>query len=271
MIVRISEHDCKRGHIPGQRVGYPSPVPPRHHRTVDRITALVEMVAASRHGLSLAVLADRLEAPKSSVHELVNGLVATGYLTEEDHRYRLGPAPFVLTLMGNPLAAQEVDRDLLPALHRRLGCSVLVGIQVGGSMVYIDQIGEDAALEFAARHHNRRSLYATASGKIILANLPTPDMDAFLLSATLSERGEVDRFLRDLSEIRRTGLAYNMADTVPDVYSVATALHRASGEFVGAVCAIGPIELKPELPEIGRRMQHFLAERAGSPRAPGVA
>jgi DNA-binding IclR family transcriptional regulator len=239
-------------------------VPPRHHRTVDRVAAILEIVAPVRQGLSLAALAERLDAPKSSIHELVNGLVATGYLVERDHRFGLGPAPFVLSLNGNRSAVQDIDRDLLPRLHAELGCSVLIGIQVGMSLVYIEQIGDEPVMEFAARNHSRRSLYATASGKVILAGLPVREMDALLHSATSEERPEVERFLADLPEIRRTGLAYNPGLTIPNVYSVAAALRRADGDLVGAVCAIGREELREDLPAIGRRIQDLLAARQGS-------
>ncbi|WP_216892847.1 IclR family transcriptional regulator [Nocardia alni] len=245
-------------------------MPPRHHRTVDRIAAILDAVAPVTPGLTLAALADRLDAPKSSIHELVNGLLATGYLVERDHRVNLGPAPFVLTLNGNRMAAREIDRDLLPRIHDAVGCSVLIGIQVGMSLVYIDQLGDEPALEFAARNHNRRSLYGTASGKVILANLPGRDMDALLHSATPDEREEVDRFLTELPDIRATGLAYNPGLTIPNVYSVATALRSPDGLPVAAVCAITRSERKEELPGIGRKMRTLLAGAETIPDASGL-
>ena len=35
-------------------------------------------------------------AAKSSVQELTNGLLARGYLLEDDSRFHLGPGPFIL-------------------------------------------------------------------------------------------------------------------------------------------------------------------------------
>jgi DNA-binding IclR family transcriptional regulator len=233
-------------------------MPPRHHRTVDRIVAILEMAARSRRGLTLADIASRLDAPKSSIHELINGLLATGYLIESDRGFGLGPAPFVLSLTGNRVAAQEIDHELLVKVHKHVKCSVLIGVQVGDSLVYIDHVGDDPALQFTARNHSHRSLYATASGKILLANLPVREMDAFLLAARPDEKPAVEQFLRELPEIRRTGLAYNLAGTVSDVYSVATALRRSSGEFIGAVCAIGRQDLESKLPKIGRAIQKVL-------------
>lgn len=236
-------------------------MPLRHHRTVDRVTRIVEMVSRSPRGLTLTEITARLDAPKTSVHQLLNGLVATGYVIEIDRRFSLGPAPFLLTLTGNRVAAQEIDHDLFVRLQQQLHCSIAVGVQVGDTLIYVDHVGDDPALEFATRNYSRRQLYATASGKIVLANLPIKEMNELLLSAPHREEHNVEIFLRELPAIRQSGLAYNRSATVPGVYAVATAFCTPTGEFVGSVCALGSQELEPRLPQIGRSMQKFLADQ----------
>ena len=130
---------------------------------------------------------------------------------------------------------------------------------MGRSLVYVDQLGDEPALEFAARNHSRRSLYGTASGQVILASSPPQEMDELLHAATAAEQGEVKRFLAELPAIRATGLAYNPGLTVPEVYSVATALRGPDGALIGAVCAIGRAGLRESLPAIGRQIQRLLA------------
>jgi hypothetical protein len=61
-------------------------MPARPHRTVDRVTGILETVSLSPRGVTLAELANALDAAKSSVQELTNGLLARGYLVEEDGR-----------------------------------------------------------------------------------------------------------------------------------------------------------------------------------------
>ena len=74
------------------------------HRTVSRVTTILELAAANRSGVRLTELATALDAPRSSVHGLVKGLVATGYLREEGGTYRIGPAINSL-LAAAPLTA----------------------------------------------------------------------------------------------------------------------------------------------------------------------
>ena len=68
-------------------------------------------------GVSLAELAERLDAPKSSIQELTNGLLATGYLVERDRRFTLGPGPFVLSIRTVGLSLRQIEQQFV---HKRL-------------------------------------------------------------------------------------------------------------------------------------------------------
>ena len=99
-------------------------MPARPHRTVDRVVQILETVSLSPRGVTLAELAAELDAAKSSVQELTNGLLARGYLTEQERRFSLGPGPFILASRANKLAALSVDHrfvaDVAEALRIRL-------------------------------------------------------------------------------------------------------------------------------------------------------
>jgi len=224
----------------------------RHHRTVDRLASILEHVAHQPRGLSLSDLAKMLEAPKTSLHALVNGLVATGYLVEQGRRYFLGPGPFVLTLMVSPLAARRIRHADLVALHAQIGQNILIGIQVGDTLVYIDQAGDGPMMEFLAYSHRRRPLLTTATGKVILAGLPTAEMQGILAEAGRETPAAVERFLEELPAIRRSKLAFNRGNTLPDLFAVATGLYDADGRFVAAICANGGPELANRLEEVGK-------------------
>ena len=204
-------------------------MPARPHRTVDRVTGILETVSLSPRGVTLAELAGALDAAKSSVQELTNGLLA-GYLAEEDGRFHLGPGPFIIAARRNKLAALSVDHEFVAELAD-LGCNVLVGVRVGDAIVFIDYVGEESpSLTFVARTHARRPLYTSAAGKTLLANLPDDEMYRLLDMASPEQQGEVRYFLTELPDIRgRTRLAFNRA-TLADGFVVATPLlARAPG------------------------------------------
>jgi len=66
-------------------------------------------------GVTLAELATAMGAAKSSVQELTNGLLARGYLLEEDRRFHLGPGPFILAARANKLAALSLNHESSPS------------------------------------------------------------------------------------------------------------------------------------------------------------
>ena len=152
-------------------------MPARPHRTVDRVVQILDTVSLSPRGVTLAELAAVLDAAKSSVQELTNGLLARGYLIEEEHRFHLGPGPFILAGRANKLAALSLDHQFVAEVAEALGCTVLVGVRVGDAIVFVDHVGEESpSLTFVARAQTRRPLYTSAAGKTLLANLPDDEM-----------------------------------------------------------------------------------------------
>ncbi|MEV6027826.1 helix-turn-helix domain-containing protein [Streptomyces sp. NPDC052036] len=75
---------------------------------------ILEAAALSPRGVTLAELAAALDAAKSSVQELTNGLLARGYLIEGERPFHLGPGPFVLAARANKPAALSLDHPPVP-------------------------------------------------------------------------------------------------------------------------------------------------------------
>jgi DNA-binding IclR family transcriptional regulator len=226
-------------------------VPGRHHRGVDRTVAILENVAHSRTGLSLSEIARRLDAPVSSIQGLTNGLVATGYLIEEARRYLLGPGAYALTMGADWSLVAPVSHRLIEELAQELGCALVVGMMVGDSLVYFDEVGEDPLVDFYAKSRSRRPLLTSSGGKCLLAALPDPELNQRLRELSASHPSEqIDAFLSELPEIRRTGLARGWG--IPDTAAIAAGVPGRSGRIVAAVIAAGPDHvLGPRLDDIG--------------------
>jgi DNA-binding IclR family transcriptional regulator len=88
---------------------------PQNHRTVDRVTHILEQIVY-KPGMTFAELARALDAPKSSVHGFLGGLLAKGWLYEADRRYYLGPAVYGLTMASGHIRAGLVTHADLAAL-----------------------------------------------------------------------------------------------------------------------------------------------------------
>jgi DNA-binding IclR family transcriptional regulator len=235
-------------------------MPARPHRTVDRMIGILETVSLSPRGVTLAELATTLDAAKSSVQELTNGLLARGYLIEEDRRFHLGPGPFVLAARANKLAALSLDHRLVTELSNLLGCTVLVGVRVGDAMVFTDYAGhESPGLTFVARTHARRPLYSSAAGKTLLANVPDDEMNRLLDLAGPEQADSVQQFLAELPEIRARRLAFNRGATLADAYVVATPLLASDGTLIAAISAAVEGPDADRLDDVGEQLKNAVA------------
>ena len=235
-------------------------MPSNPHRTVDRVTGILETVSLSPRGLTLAELADALDAAKTSIQDLANGLVARGYLLEEDHRFYLGPGPFILASRANKLAALALDHEFVAQLAKVLGCTLFIGVRVGDAIVFTDYVGEESpSLTYVARTHARRPLYTSAAGKILLANVPDDEMHRLLDLAGPDQAGDVRQFLTELPEIRSRQLAFNRGVTIADAYVVATPLLARDGRMIAAISAALDSPEADRLDDLGEELKKAVA------------
>jgi DNA-binding IclR family transcriptional regulator len=226
---------------------------PENHRTVDRVTRILEEVVY-RPGMTFGELTRALDAPKSSVHGFISGLLAKGWLYEVDHRFYLGPAVYGLTLASGHIRAGLVTHADLMALHQEAGVAVFLGVQAGEHLIYIGEAGRDHIAGFEARSDIRRTLLVTAGGKALLAAQPDAEREAYLRRRGPEEAELVDMFLAEFDQIRKTGIATNQGRKRPR-FAIATTVHNQSGEAVAAVTLVGAeADLKPRAAALGRML-----------------
>jgi DNA-binding IclR family transcriptional regulator len=241
---------------------------PHNHRTVDRVTRILEEVVY-KPGMTFAELARALEAPKSSVHGFISGLLAKGWLFELNHRFFLGPAVYGLTLASGQIRAGLVTNSDLLALHEATGTAVFLGVEAGDHLIYVAEAGVDAVAGFEARSNIRRTLLATAGGKAMLAQWPGAKREAYLRRCSAHEAEQVVQFLNEVDQIRRTRLAINVRQS-GSRFAIGTTVHSQTGEAVAAITLVGPTEkVQPRLKSLGDvllRHADSWAHRALSPR-----
>lgn len=222
---------------------------PHNHRTVDRVTQILEAVVYNP-GMTFAEIARESGAAKSSAYGFVNGLLARGWLYEENHRYYLGPAVFALTMASGHIRAGLVSHDDLVALHEETGEGVFLGVKAGEELIYIEEAGSGDIGGFEARSNIRRRLLGTAGGKILLAAQPDPDLEIFLRRQRAVEPDLVEQFLSEFDEIRSTGFAQNESRAGARL-AIATSVRDRNGNTVASIILVGQTrEMSPRIEEL---------------------
>ncbi|UKA64384.1 IclR family transcriptional regulator [Arthrobacter sp. FW306-04-A] len=240
---------------------------PQNHRTIDRVTRIIEEVVYNP-GMSFAELARVLDAPKSSVHGFIRGLLAAGWLHEDNHRFYLGPAVYGLTLATGHIRAGLVTDTDVAALHEATGVTTFLGVKAGDHLIYVSEAGSETLGGFGARSNIRRTLLDTAGGKAILASLSDTERNAYFRRCTPEEANLVEQFLAEFDDIRKTRLAQNTLRGGAR-YAIATTVQNQSGQVVAEVTLVGPTsEMKPRAEELGRLLlEHVDSWRNRSTKA----
>jgi DNA-binding IclR family transcriptional regulator len=241
-----------------------------HHRTVDRVVAILELAAARpTTGVDLRTLATALSAPRSSTHGLARGLVAAGYLEERDRRYHLGPGPQLLFTGPDRTPLAKLAMPELRRLHGLTGETALLGVRVGHAVVYTEQLESDHPLRYAAPLYSRRPVLTTSVGKAFLADLS--DAEVRKLARDIAVEGDVvdvDALLDELSEVRERGYTLNRGVTIPGITALGAGIREPSGRVCAAISVNGPSErMEEHIPACARAVVESAARLTDALRA----
>lgn len=236
-------------------------VVPRQHPTVSKVVAILEMVASNPEGATVSGLARILGNPKSTVHTLVQGLLATDYLQDRAGRLQLGPGVALLTSpLGDPLL-QRLAHQELERLVAETGETAQLAMRLAGSIVVLDQVQSEHVIRYAVALRARRPLLTTSGGKLFLAELPVEELTALLDSHDDATPAVVEDVLAQRDAIRAAGVAYNIEESVAGVAAASTGIRTASGDLVAAFIVAGPAaRVRPELDAITAAL-HAAARR----------
>jgi len=205
---------------------------------IARAAEMLRRLAAEPHGLTLIELSARVGLPRSTAHRIVSALAQEGFVrAAPSGKLRIGPA-----LVGLAVASRsDLRHEVAPYLERlshELRETVDLAVLDAGEVLFIDQYTSRRTLRIVSEIGARFPLHATANGKALLAALPPEELADLLperlertTKNTVTDRGAL---LRELDEIRATGIAYDREEYTIGIAAVGTAVRDA----VGALAAI---------------------------------
>ena len=231
-------------------------------QSVTRVIRILEALCASAGPVSLAELSRVLGSPKSSLAALLRGLADEGFVVPVDGAWRLGPGAFGLgaALMEarRGVSSSDLIRDGMRRLAERTGETVLFAVRDadGLTMTYVDVIESRNSVRFAVRVGDRRQLFCTAGGRILLATGPQDESTRYLAGLAAEKMAGTtvtDRHaLADaLALARAEGVAQTIDQAADGVTGTAAAIRDAAGLVLGALVVAAPTlrqqDRRPEL------------------------
>jgi DNA-binding IclR family transcriptional regulator len=218
-------------------------------QSLARAFGIMEEVARSRDGISLAELSRRVGLHNSTTFHLVKTMVSLGYIRQikDGKRYRIGRPLFALAASAlDEIEMVSLATPVLEDLSRETGESGHFAVRMGDSVVVIARTAAPGAFQLTERIGVVRPAHCTALGKVILAALRVDQLDRFLArmelpAVTPKSITELGALKKDLNEVRSSGIAFDDGEFNPEVRCIAVPVKDFTGRVIGAIGISGPI------------------------------
>ena len=211
--------------------------------------AVLRHLAAQAGPVPAAAIARDLGLPRSSTYHLLTTLVAEGFVVHlpEEQRYGLGVAAFELgSAYSRQAPLARLARPLLARLVDRIGESAHLAVLHGRDVLYVVEERAPGRPPLVTDVGIRLPAHLTASGRAVLAGLPTAQVRALFPDPTafVDRTGVGPQTPRQLAailvEVRRVGYATENGEVTPGFASVAAAVTDHTGRAVAGVAVTVP-------------------------------
>lgn len=212
-------------------------------RAVDRALSLLLIFSSGeKREYTLGELAEAAGLEKPTVHRLVRTLEARGFMERRmNGLYGLGTIH--ATLGSVVVESWDLRRLMQPTLSRLVAmtgetafCSILEGREV----LTVASLAGQQRLRIATVPGERAPAAVTADGKVLLAHQPAQEAAELMAEESRRHAGEerswLAQRLRELAEVRREGVGYDIEDHLPGLSAVAIPL---LGEGGGVTASLG--------------------------------
>jgi len=212
-------------------------------KSVDTVFKIAEHLK-EEGGKTVTELANDFDMPKSTIQVYLNTLYEHNFVKKNDGKYEIGlrflefGTHALWDLPVYPEVKAKVD-ELADLTGELAACFVREEL----AAVYIYGIEGERAIRTDLSIGDRSDLYATASGKAILAYLPADDIER-IIDAGLEQKTEhtltdPDALRAELRTIREQGYAYSNEESVEGMRAVAAPI-LIDGDVVGSISLAGP-------------------------------
>lgn len=158
-------------------------------RSVDRVCDILDLLATTKEGATLRVIAESCGLAKGSTHRYLQALEFRRYVERSPNRatYHLGRALFALPA-GHLEDLTERSRPFLEMLKTEYGQTANLGLRDGDHVVYLTIVESSASMRLASRPGDREDLHCSALGKALLATLSESELEAIVSRVGMTAR-----------------------------------------------------------------------------------
>ena len=240
---------------------------PNFMTSLERGLQVIRAFSEHRRHLTISQIAQSTGLSRAAVRRCLYTLHKLGYVGEDDKRFSL--KPLVLTLgqaflSSTPLAV--LAQPYLDQVSGVLGESCSVAVLDGSEIVYICRSAETRIMSINLLVGTRLPAYCTSMGHVLLAQLPTAALDAYLEREPLVARTErtvtsPTKLRKLLRTVRESGHAVLDQELEVGLRSIAVPVRDTRGSVVAAM-NVSTHAARVSLVDMRRRFLPVLSESA---------
>jgi DNA-binding IclR family transcriptional regulator len=176
-------------------------------------------------------------------------MLSLGYLRQapDSKRYFIGTRLFFLAASArSEVQIIGIAEPTMRQLALSSGNTAVFGMRAEDEIVIVSKAEGNEAFQISSKVRGAsRPHHCTAMGKIILADMPAPKLEAFLAAYelkaftanTITDRR---RLVEAVAEVRRSGLAFDDAEFHPEMRCIAAPVRNFTNQVIGALAMSGP-------------------------------
>ena len=243
-------------------------------QVLERVFALLDVLATHQDPVSLKLVSERTGLHPSTAHRILNDLTIGRFVDRpEAGSYRLGMR---LLELGNLVKARLDVRDAalgpMRELHKLTHQPVNLSVRQGDEIVYIERTySERSGMQVVRAVGGRAPLHLTSVGKLFLARDDPQRVRAYaartgLAGHTRNSLTTLAALERELGVVRNNGAARDDEELELGVRCMAAGIHDDQGKLVAGLSISAPADrleeswlesLKSTTQRISRALGHL--------------
>jgi IclR family pca regulon transcriptional regulator len=213
---------------------------PEFVQSLERGLSVIRCFDAENARLTLAEVAQRTGLTRATARRLLLTLDELGYVSSNGRRFSLTPRVLDIGYAYlSSLNIQQIAQPFLEALSERVNESVSVTVLDGSDIIYVARVPTKRIMTISLGLGSRLPAYCTSMGRVLLAELPPPQLRAIVperleprTEHTVRTRAELESVL---AGVRRQGWALVDEELEIGLRSLAAPLRDAARRAVAAM------------------------------------
>lgn len=223
------------------------------HRSTMRVLDILEALANSTAGLTMADVCREVSAPKGSISPILHTMADSGYVAydESTKRYTIGLKTY---LLGKSYDRESSSIGLFVAAMREVtnacGETCQLGVLDHGRVLYVAKVDSPQPVRLTSSIGRTLPIHYTAIGKVLVSELPEAEVRSMLAEPlerpTAATIHCADELIAQLGEVRETGFAYDREEATEAVQCIAVGIRRHGMLEYGLSVTTPSYRLSPE-------------------------